>query len=355
MIIKGRSFFATIFISSVLLVIHAKSALAFQNGVAVASPYRHLTSAIQNKCANDAGFKTMRLNSVDTSSSSMLLLYSSKSMSNVKSTQLFTVANPSLVTSILRSSIMTKLIAALTFFLSAFTIKQIQKHGLQSILWPNSGKDPASVEEEPLPPGPLGCPLFGNLHMFNGSRKDGPGTFWRSTFRKYGFAQVFKTYLLGRPIAIISGHTNIKNVFEQEFKPSGISTQTMENVIMGSESVLGAQTQKEHSFLRNLVGMAMTNPNVDKGLPLLEQSAMTAINKMIGKASRGENIKMEDVCTEFTLDVAWRQILGLNLKEEEVHEFSLKVNKWVFGVINPLLMFLPQALTKHTKSFKAKQ
>ena len=339
-----------VLISLKIIGIKLNPTLGFQSSIATGVPCRLAFSTCEVKGNN---FKTRQSNFVDISTT-----YISPFTSPVLkhgSVQLYTVANPSLFTSIIRSSIMTKLTTALTFFLSVFTIKQIRKHGIQSILWPNSGKDPSFTSETPLPPGSFGCPLIGNLNSFSGNTKEGPGAFWRSTFRKHGFAQVFKTYFMGKPSAMVSGHANVKNVLEQEFKPSGISALSIESEIMGADSVLNAQTQKDHSFLRNLVGMAMTNQNVDKGLPLLEQSAMTAINKMILKANHGENIKMEDICTEFTLDVAWRQILGLNLKEDEVEEFGIKVNQWIIGIINPLLMVVPPFLLKHTKSSKAKR
>ena len=49
-----------------------------------------------------------------------------------------------------------------------------------------------------------------------------------------------------------------------------------------------------------------------------------------------ETVKMEDVCNDFTLDVAWRQILGLNLTEDEIPEFYKQVKDWVGGIFNPL-------------------
>ena len=57
--------------------------------------------------------------------------------------------------------------------------------------------------------------------------------------------------------------------------------------------------------------------------------------------------------TSFTLDVAWRQILGLDLQEDEIDTFYDAVNDWIGGVLNPFVALLPQKLKKYTKGRKA--
>merc|ERR1712038_2160038 len=73
----------------------------------------------------------------------------------------------------------------------------------------------------------------------------------------------------------------------------------------------------------------------------------------ISKGDKG--VVMEDVCSQFTLDVAWRQILGLSLPKEEVPIFRKAVNDWIASFLNPLLMYGPSFLVKYTKSYKARK
>lgn len=51
-------------------------------------------------------------------------------------------------------------------------------------------------------------------------------------------------------------------------------------------------------------------------------------------------------------DIAWKQILGMELKEEEVPEFHKYVNDWTTGVMNPIFM-VPFRLPGLMRFFKA--
>jgi cytochrome P450 len=62
---------------------------------------------------------------------------------------------------------------------------------------------------------------------------------------------------------------------------------------------------------------------------------------------------MEDICSEYTLDVAWRQILGLNLAQDEIEEFYDMVSKWVGGIVHPRTLF--RVFPKQTQGYKARQ
>jgi cytochrome P450 len=57
----------------------------------------------------------------------------------------------------------------------------------------------------------------------------------------------------------------------------------------------------------------------------------------VDRVLNSDSIKMEDVFNDYTLDIAWKQILGLDLKEEEVVEFHKAVQDWISGLLNPLL------------------
>jgi len=157
----------------------------------------------------------------------------------------------------------------------------------------------------------------------------------------------------------------MKNVLDREFKSpenGGISTGTISNnsdvatEIIGSESLLRATDKTEHSWLRKLVGKSMSPGSVSKSLPQLVLGANSAVEEILEKGgSDGNGVKMEDICTKYTLDVAWRQILGLNLSDEEVPTFHQAVQTWIFGVINPILFVLPNFLARRLKSFRARK
>lgn len=93
----------------------------------------------------------------------------------------------------------------------------------------------------------------------------------------------------------------------------------------------------------------MTPDAVNRAVPALVKSATEQINKL----SLEEPVELERVMTSFTLDVAWRQILGLDLQEDEIDTFYDAVNDWIGGVLNPFIALLPQRLKTYTKGRKA--
>jgi cytochrome P450 len=64
---------------------------------------------------------------------------------------------------------------------------------------------------------------------------------------------------------------------------------------------------ERHQFLRRLVGQSMTPEQISLAMPALIASATEQIDTL----KVGEDVVMEEVLTRFTLDVAWRQILGV--------------------------------------------
>lgn len=64
-------------------------------------------------------------------------------------------------------------------------------------------------------------------------------------------------------------------------------------------------------------------------------------------------VKFHQVCTDYTLDVAWRQILGLELTEEEIPLFEESVAKWIEGIMS-LQILLRINVEKHP-GYKAKE
>ena len=142
-----------------------------------------------------------------------------------------------------------------------------------------------------------------------GNAKTGSGEFYRYQVRRIGGGnpQIFKYAPLGRPSVIVTGISNVKKVFNKEFKmvKTGVITDEFTKSF-GGESLLFVTDQERHQFLRRLVGQSMTPEKIDIAMPALMESA----TRMINTLKQGEDVEMERVLTSFTLDVAWRQILG---------------------------------------------
>jgi cytochrome P450 len=216
----------------------------------------------------------------------------------------------------------------------------------QQILFP--GTSPDSKYSEPLPPGSFGCPFFGH-NIFKTTSEGGPGEFFRQTSAKLGNSRIFKYMFVGQPIVSVAGMRNVKKVFNNEFK--SIQTRLLQSIfgysLFGKESLIMSTDSEEHSFLRRLVGAAMTPDSIDKAIPSLQKSVTEQIDKILLHPTA----VMEDICTNFTLDVAWRQILGLNLEESEIPSFYQAVNNWILGLFDLRLLFLPGG--QYTKAGRA--
>lgn len=133
----------------------------------------------------------------------------------------------------------------------------------------------------------------------------------------------------------VRGSDNIKTVLNDEFDPNGVNTELVGESytqVFGNQSIIYESDGKTHGFLRRLVGAAMTPAAVANAVPAIQKAANEQIDIMSSKAT----VKMEDVCNDFTLDVAWRQILGFDLTQDEIPTFYQNVKVWVGGIFNPL-------------------
>jgi cytochrome P450 len=92
----------------------------------------------------------------------------------------------------------------------------------------------------------------------------------------------------------------------------------------------------------------MTPTAVGKSIPQLQFTAQEKANQMLSKNA----IRMADVCTEFTLDVAWRKILGLQLSQDEIPVFRQAVMDWAGGIASiPAILGIG---IRFTKGYKAR-
>ena len=202
------------------------------------------------------------------------------------------------------------------------------------------GSDPDPNFSEPLPEGSLGCPLLGNLGFFtkNGTPETGPGEFFRLQAKTVDNASIFKYMALGKPVAMVSGMKNVKSAFNTEFKKIRTGS-LIKNFyrLFGKQSLLFISDADRHQYLRRLVGQSMTPEAISNAMPALVNVATDQIELL----SEHPITVMESALTNYTLDVAWRQILGLDLKEDEIVTFYDAVDNWIGGITNVRTLFLP--------------
>ncbi|KAK1738865.1 cytochrome P450 family protein [Skeletonema marinoi] len=224
----------------------------------------------------------------------------------------------------------------------------------QTLLWPGTQTDKDC--DAPLPAGGYGCPFIG-INLFDGNKDYGPFVTSWQLGQKYG--KIFKTYFAGFPIVNVSGKDNIKALLKNEFKGEGrgIGTKLIggeHNLgdLFGDKAVLYENDAGKHGRLRKLAGDAMTPVAIAEALPSFQDLA----NQQVDRVLKADTIQMEEVFNDFTLDVAWKQILGLDLNEEDIPEFRKMVQIWVKCIMDPMLLvpFRIPGLMKWTKVGRAR-
>lgn len=196
----------------------------------------------------------------------------------------------------------------------------------------------------------MGCPLIGNLGFYfkQGTIETGPGDFYRRRAAEVKNKNIFRYFAFGVPVVALSGMKNVKLAFNQEFKKIRTTTTLKKFTdLFGGESMLFVNKADRHQYMRKLVGQAMTPEKINVAMPALIASASQQIDQL----TLDEPVTMEKVMTNFTLDVAWRQILGLGLKDDEIETFYNAVEDWIGGIIDLRTLLLPG--TRFSKSGKA--
>ncbi|KAG7360477.1 cytochrome P450 [Nitzschia inconspicua] len=230
-----------------------------------------------------------------------------------------------------------------------------------NIFWPGTSPDKA-YPDVPLPKESNGCPLLG-INYFSGTDSYGTGAFMSKLFRRLGRPNLFRFYSFGMPIVSVAGIGDIQEALKSEFRKDGVGTLEFVNSfpnfshIFGDKSVLYENDREKHAFLRRLVGGAMSPANLVQSVPAIERAASQQIDKIILAAKANSTVTMEKICNDFTLDVAWRQILGLDLKgQDEIEEFYENTRLWLSGLFNPIFM-MPFRIPflKGTKASRARE
>lgn len=206
-------------------------------------------------------------------------------------------------------------------------------------MWKGTAPD-SQYSEYPLPPGSFRCPLrrYG-FNVRESSPKSGPGAFFKRQAESLNYGRVWKGLTKTKdPFVVVSGASTVKSVLRQEFDTL-VSNKVIpfSARIVGTNSIRFASDKQEHSFLRRLVGAGSSAEAVIDAIPLLQETAELEVQKVI-KTSSNNLVCMEDVCHDYTLNVAWRQILGLQLEEQEVPVFLEQVRVWLTGLFDPSAM-----------------
>jgi cytochrome P450 len=231
------------------------------------------------------------------------------------------------------------------------------------ILFPGVVPDSKYKKTHPLPPGEItGCPYFGSTEMFpdmNGGLHE-----YAHKISSLSPVRIFKSYFLFGPMAVISGTSRARKLLNTEFSPDGVS-QPVNSVgnmleIIGKTSLSTETKDKaKYRYLRSLVGHAMTHEAVAKSIPALQLASESVIEEKILAVAKDEGlVKITERMKYMTLDVAWRQILGLDLKsKEEIEEFHRNVATWLEILTSSNLVLysmLPMPLLRMTSIYKAK-
>ena len=234
---------------------------------------------------------------------------------------------------------------------------------LRRFLYPNLSRNFDSNVEEPLPPlAPLGCPFLGN-NILAGSQKRGPEYFYSKASAYLGHPRVWRFYFMGQPVVSVSGSKNMNAILqnkkfnivsyvdETKSEPSA-KRKKKRPALFSSNSVMFEADRDRHQFLRHLIGAAFKPKAVQAAMPKLVEAA----DQQISTIRDEETIMMETLCESFTLDIAWRQIIGLDLQndEREILRFHKAVNRYVSGVFS-IFMYLDLPGKTLTPPFRARE
>jgi len=149
---------------------------------------------------------------------------------------------------------------------------------------------------------------------------------------------------MGSPFTSVSGADNVKavlqskefNIVSYDLGSDSSSQKTKKKkagtAIFSSNSIMFEQDRQRHQFLRHLIGAAFTPQAVEEGMTNIVKAATQQLSKL----GNGKTLNLEDICDSFTQDIAWRQIIGLDLQdnEEEIRRFQKAVKVYVSGVFS---------------------
>jgi cytochrome P450 len=214
-----------------------------------------------------------------------------------------------------------------------------------TILWPNSKSDPSRPEN--LPPGSFGCPLFGS-NILEGSKMKGPELFFLKASAALGHPPIWKFYFFGNPCVAVSGTRLVSLLQNLEFSKLEAGGG---GEVFGTNNLMFEKDKRKHSFLRKLVGSAMTPAALRNSVPVLEEIANKYIDQVLLQAKAGP-VKMSSICTDYTMEIVQTQILGFGLDSQDA-EFQQNLETWLGGMYS--FRSNMGIFTKQTSCYKARE
>ena len=180
--------------------------------------------------------------------------------------------------------------------------------------------------DAPLPPAYSKCPFSGIL--------GGPQSFYRVASQALNSPSLFSFLQKGQPIVEVSGGDAVRNLLKQEF--SALKSNAIVGVSQyacGTESLRTVLDKEEHKVVRDLVGVPLSASAVSASIPRLEAICQRRIHEMLTSRPAGSVVKAIDVTQAMALDVAWQQVLGLDLQtREEIETFHVQAYTWLRGL-----------------------
>lgn len=225
--------------------------------------------------------------------------------------------------------------------LQLLTLRPLRQFITHRIFYPNTEPDTSThlISNIPLPKGSLGCPFKGsNTKLVNKSY--GRGYFYKLQSQRLKNPTIFKCYeqTTKTPSVVLVGTQLIKSILKQEFTLLESNLIPFTKKIVGSKSLRMIQDKNEHTTIRQLVSKSVDKDAIVKAIPMLQTSAVNVINDNILQALATNsslgcvNVTMIDLCHEYTLQIAWRQLLGLELSKDEIPTFHQAVIDWIGGL-----------------------
>jgi cytochrome P450 len=189
--------------------------------------------------------------------------------------------------------------------------------------------------------------LFGS-NILEGSKTKGPELFYKKASAALGNPPMWKFYFFGNPCVAVSGTRLVSLLQNLEFSKleAGGSGE-----LFGSNNLMFEKDKKKHSFLRKLVGSAMTPAALQKSVPVLEEIANKCIDQVLLQAKAGP-VKMSSICTDYTMEIVQTQILGFGLDTRDA-EFQQNLETWLGGMYS--FRINTGIFAKQTSCYKARE
>lgn len=169
----------------------------------------------------------------------------------------------------------------------------------------NSTTGSVSNKNFPLPPGTTGWPLIGETVEYFSKLKNGiPEKFVTNRINKYS-SSVFRTSLLGEPMAMLCGAEGNKFLFSNEGK-------AVQNWLPKSFNKIFPKSQdksvsEQGAQLRKILHPFLKADALHRYVPIMDAIMKQHLERDWG----GENVNVWDAVTKFTFMIAFRLLLSI--------------------------------------------